>query len=169
VFLANRIDDSFAVVNAGAPNVEVFAENRLVGKTGSSGRILIPQLRSYETNRVTINPIDLPLNASIETTKTLAVPVDRGVSVVNFGVITNPMAATVIFKTRDGKAIGAGASGQQQNGESFIVGYDGRAYLKGLQSNNNVSINYAKGTCQANFAYQTNERQMVTIGPVICE
>jgi outer membrane usher protein len=169
VFLANRIDDSFAVVNAGSPNVEVYAENRLVGKTGSSGRILIPQLRSYETNRVTINPVDLPLNASIETTKTLAVPVDRGVSVVNFGVITNPMAATVIFKTRDGKAIGAGASGQQQNGESFIVGYDGRAYLKGLQSNNSVSINYAKGTCQANFAYQTNDKQMVTIGPVICE
>jgi len=48
VFLANRIDDAFAVIDTGVPGVEVFHENRPVGFTDAAGRALIPGLRSYQ-------------------------------------------------------------------------------------------------------------------------
>ena len=51
VFLANRIDDGFAVVDTGVAGVEVFHENRSIGFTDANGRALIPTLRSYQKNK----------------------------------------------------------------------------------------------------------------------
>jgi outer membrane usher protein len=46
VFFSNRIDDSFAVVDTGTPGVPVLYENRPVGETNSSGKLLVPNLRA---------------------------------------------------------------------------------------------------------------------------
>src|SRR5204863_1398973 len=55
VFASNRIDDSFAVVDtAGAPGIRVRQENRDVGRTNSRGRFLVPDLRSFEINQLSI-------------------------------------------------------------------------------------------------------------------
>ena len=68
VYAANRIDDSFAVVDAGAPNIDVLYENRLIGRTNSAGRLLVPDLRSYQRNKIEIDPRGLPLDAVAATT-----------------------------------------------------------------------------------------------------
>jgi outer membrane usher protein len=167
-FLTNRIEDSFAVVKAGVPNVEVFNENRLIGRTNAAGKILIPYLRSNENNRISLNPVDLPLKATVETTKTLAVPADRGVSVIDFGVDKNPQSATIIFALKDGKAIPAGTVGQIGD-KDFIVGYDGRAFVTGLAASNSASFMVRGQRYQASFAYHPSEDVTPVIGPVICE
>ena len=43
VFFSDWIDNSFAVVDAGAPGVDVFYENRPVGKTDLEGMLLVPR------------------------------------------------------------------------------------------------------------------------------
>lgn len=167
-FLTNRLEDSFAIVKAGVPNVEVFNENRTIGRTNGAGKILIPALRSHENNRVSLNPLDLPLNATIETTKTLAVPADRGVSVIDFGVKRDPQSAHVMFILKGGKAIPAGTRGQIGD-KDFIVGYDGRAFLTGLTAFNKVTFIIQGLHYQASFAYQANHTTLDVIGPILCE
>jgi len=168
VFLANRIDDSFAVVETGIPGVEVFSENRSVGTTDSSGRLLVPGLLSYQKNKLAIDTSKLPVDANVATTESLVVPADRSGVLVNFGVKTDIQSAIVEFVGADGKPLAAGAQGQVEGGESFVVGYDGKAFIEGLSPENTVKVSLATGECRASFPYSRRPNEQVVISSVTC-
>jgi outer membrane usher protein len=170
VFLANRIDDAFAVVDAGAPDVEVFFENRPIGRTDGSGKVLVPGLRSYQRNKIAIDPRGLPLDAEAKTTQEIVAPGDRSGMVVSFGVVTNLQAAVVILHGADGRPLAAGSKGRREGeGEDFVVGYDGQAYLKGLAPANTIVVETGDGECRASFAFAAQPGQQVNIGPITCQ
>lgn len=169
VFFANRIDDAFAVVNAGSPNVSVYHENRLVGRTGSDGRLLIPYLRSFERNQIAIEPTDLPLNADAPAMREVIAPAYRNGVRVDFGVHKVAAAAVVIFVDEKGKLLAPGANGVLDGSDAhFIVGYDGRAYISGLAGKNTVSISQGGGECRAAFDFHAVQDRQIVIGPVAC-
>jgi outer membrane usher protein len=169
VFLANRIDDAFAVVSAGAPDVEVFFENRPIGRTDGSGKLLVPGLRAYQTNKIAIDPRGLPLDAEAKTTQEIVAPGDRSGVAVDFGVVTNLQAAVLILHGADGSPLQVGAKGRLEGGgEAFVVGYDGQAYVKGLSPSNTIVVETADGECRATFPFAVQRGQQVTIGPVTC-
>ncbi len=169
LFLANRVRDAFAIVNAGAPDVEVMYENRPVGKTGSDGRIIVPRLRSYQENRIAINPVNLPVNADIPKTRAIVVPADRSGVAVNFNVRTDNASAIIILKSADGKVIPAGSQGKlQATGTPFVIGYDGQAYLNGLSASNEVMVETPSGKCSARFAFEPQPNEQVVIEDVTC-
>lgn len=133
VFIGNRINDSFAVVDAGAPDVEVSVQNRPVGKTGRNGKKLVTGLVSYEENLVSINPTSLPVEASIAATRRIAVPAEQRGVVLDFGIQVKTAAALVTFVDPAGKPLDVGLTGQIDGiGDTFFVGYDGQAYIEGL-------------------------------------
>ncbi|HPU14961.1 MAG TPA: fimbria/pilus outer membrane usher protein [Polymorphobacter sp.] len=69
LFASNNIDDSFAIVDThGAAGVRVLVENRFAGATDSSGRLLVPSLRSYELNNLSIDPASAPMDATMPVT-----------------------------------------------------------------------------------------------------
>jgi outer membrane usher protein len=169
VFLANRIDDAFAVVSAGAPDVEVFFENRPMGRTDRSGKLLVPGLRSYQTNKIAIDPRGLPLDAEAKTTQEIVAPSDRSGVRVDFGVVTNLQAAVLILHGGDGSPLKAGAKGWLDGGgEAFVVGYDGQAYVKGLGASNTVVVETGDGECRASFPFAAQPGRQITIGPLTC-
>lgn len=171
VFATNRIDDAFAVVDAGAPGVDVSYENRPVGRTNGRGRILVPDLRAYEPNTLAIDPANLPVDASIGSTRDIVVPADRSGVVVNFNVAQTTASALVSLMDAAGKPLDAGLSGRVGDaGEEFVVGYDGEAYISGLEAKNSVSVELADGsTCTARFAYQAARGTQVKIKNVVCQ
>ena len=69
VFFSDWVNDAFAVVSAGAPGVEVSYENRPVGYTDAQGMLLVPTLRAYQKNTISIDPANLPANAELASTK----------------------------------------------------------------------------------------------------
>ena len=170
VFFGNRIDDAFAIVDAGAPNVAVQYENRPVGETDSRGLILVPSLNSYQKNKITIDPKNLPVDADIPETKEIVVPADRSGLVVKFGVAESPNAALLTFVDEKEKPIDVGAQVHLGNSSDvFIVGYDGQAYLRGLAASNTVTIERPDGgSCHAEFAYTPQPGQQVAIQDVAC-
>jgi outer membrane usher protein len=170
VFSSNRIDDAFAVVDAGAPNVDVLYENRPAGKTNAQGQLLIPSLRSYQRNKIAIDPRDLPVDADAPMTQNVVAPADRSGVVVGFGVKTELKAAVVVFSDKSGKFILPGSQGQLEGAnEPFVVGYDGRAYVKGLGANNSVVITRAEGECHVSFPFMPKKNSQVVIGPMVCQ
>jgi outer membrane usher protein len=169
VFLSNRIDDAFAVVDAGAPNVDVLYENRPAGKTDAQGLLLIPSLRSYQKNQIAIDSRGLPVDAEIATTKEVVAPTDRSGVVIGFGVKTDVKAAVVILSDKNGKFIEPGSRGRLDGAnEPFVVGYDGRAYVKGLGVTNTIVVGDGADQCHASFPFTPQKNSQVVIEPVVC-
>jgi len=169
VFFTNRIDDAFAVVQTGVPGIPVFYENRPVGVTNASGLALIPGLRSYQPNKVAIDPANLPVDADVTTNEIVVVPADRSGVKVDFTVKTDTHAALVVFQGADGKPLAAGAQGQIEGGASFVVGYDGKAYIENLAAANKATITLINGECHATFAYEPRPDEQVVISGVACK
>jgi outer membrane usher protein len=170
LFAVNRVDDAFAVVDVGVPDVEVRNENRPVGTTNSAGRAIVTDLISRQRNRIAIDPKNLPVDAEVRETRTTVVPAERSGVVVKFGVKPNANAAEVVFIGPDRRPLEVGAEGRLQGAtESFFVGYDGRAFVRGLAERNVVSIKLPSGpTCRAEFTYAQQPGQVVVINDVVC-
>jgi outer membrane usher protein len=83
-------------------------------------------------------------------------------------VQTNIRPAVVVFKAPNGEPLAAGARGQVEGGENFVVGYDGQAYIKNLVSENNVTVATMDRECRASFHYDPRPNEQVVISPVIC-
>jgi len=170
VFFGNRIDDAFAVVNAGAPNVAVQYENRPIGVTNSAGMLMVPYLNSYQKNKISIDPTNLPIDADIPKTREVVVPADRNGVVVKFGVSETPNAALVIFVGANGDPIKVGAQVRLDGAEqAFVVGYDGQAFVRGLGAHNGATIDLPeRGSCRAEFDYAPKPGEQVRISDVVC-
>ncbi|MCP4184193.1 MAG: fimbrial biogenesis outer membrane usher protein [Hyphomicrobiales bacterium] len=170
VFLANRIDDAFAVVDASAADIPVYLSNQMVGKTNKNGKLLVPGLLSYEENRLRIDTENLPVNASVDSTRQKIIPGDGSGVNVKFGVSTQTSSAVVIFTNAAGSYLNVGDEGKLNGGDSeFIIGYDGRTYIEGLSGKNEASINTTDGECSAKFDYVAQTDVQVEIGPVVCQ
>jgi len=169
VFMSNRINDSFAVVDVGAPDVTVRYENRPIGKTGKDGKLLVPTLRSFDRNKLSIDPENLPVDATVPTDKKYVVPADRAGVTVNFGVKEHTRAALVSFVDTAGKPVEVGSEARVEGAKApQVVGYDGQTYLEDLKAHNVVRISGPKGACAAEFDFTPRPGEQVFIGPVTC-
>lgn len=170
VFMANRVDDAFAVVKAGGPKVDVSLNSRRVATTNKTGRAFVPYLQSYQYNTIAIDPANLALDVQPESTQSVVVPADRSGVVVDFGTRKVNAAIGSLIRA-DGKAVPTGAVVQLDGAtDSTVAGYDGRAYLTGLGSRNNVTVTLPEdaGTCHASFDYRAAAGTQPEIGPVPC-
>ena len=170
LFAANRVDDAFAVVNVGAPNVLVKYENRPYARSGRSGKVLITDLRALARNKISIETTELPVDARIPTVKKVVVPAQRGAGVViDFKIKPHVAAALVVFKDATGQDIPMGSEVKLKGSkETWLVGYDGQAYLEGLGKINTVTIDTGEATCTATFRYARKDGEQEFIGPVTC-
>ncbi|HEU4622421.1 MAG TPA: fimbria/pilus outer membrane usher protein, partial [Burkholderiaceae bacterium] len=67
VHASRRLESGFAVVSVpGHSRVGVLFDNQPVGQTDARGQLLVPGLRPYERNRLSIDPSDLPADVDVE-------------------------------------------------------------------------------------------------------
>ena len=116
-FLSRAITDSFGVVRvADYPNVRVLQDNQVVGKTDADGYAVLPRMRAYDKNLVSIDQDDLPLDAAIGSLKLIATPYYRSGVLVDFPV-KRERGGTLRVVLEDGSDLPSGALSQ-------IVGQD---------------------------------------------
>jgi len=169
VFLSNRVDDAFSVVDVGAPDVEVFYENRPIGQTDKRGKFLVTDLRSYEANAISIDPSNLPLDASVETTRQIVRPSDRSGAVVDFNVSAKNTPVLVTIRDEAGEYIETGASAKLNGSEDTIVGYEGQVYIENAASSNTLSVLQSNGeNCTVTFNAPATASGRTTIPDAVC-
>ena len=169
VFIARHIGDAFAIVDAGYPDIEVLSQNRPVGKTGRNGKILVPNLAAYYKNKIEIETDSLPVQAEAIRTESHAVAGRNSGSIVKLEVAMDAKAALVEFRFADSSFLPVGSTLTLNGREEFVVGYDGQAYLSGLEEKNSVAISHSEGTCRAEFRYSKQAESQVFIDGVICQ
>jgi outer membrane usher protein len=171
VFPSNTIYDSFAIVDT-APlgHVHVYEENRDVGTTGKSGRLLVPDMNAFEINHIGIDPNDVPADADMALDKRIVRPQDRSGVVVKFPIHFSHSALLKLVDAT-GTPIPLGSTVTlRATGSVAPVGYDGEAYLEDLSPHNRVSIELASGKhCTAVFDYKPLPGDIPTIGPLRCQ
>ena len=170
VFAARQINNGFAVVSTdGVAGVPVSLQNNPVGTTDSKGMLLVTPLNSYQNNKLSIDPMDLPADLRIGRVDAMATPTDRAGTLVKFD-ITPVRAASVILADAAGKPLPVGSQVQLHGhtGESAVVGFDGVVYLDALDAHNVLDVTTSSGICHATLDYRKQGNGIPQIGPLTC-
>jgi outer membrane usher protein len=170
LFPSNTIYDSFAIVDTGPiPHVHVLQENRDVGMTNSSGRLLVPDMRSFDLNHIAISATDIPSDVTIDDPKVEMRPQDRSGVVVKFPVkISHAALLRLVDEAGAPMSLGSAAT-LQATGVTVAVGYDGDAYVEDLSPHNELSIEGINGRrCTVAFEYKPVAGDIPSIGPLRC-
>jgi len=167
VMPARRLDRSFAVVEvADFPDMTVYVENQPVGRTDSKGRVLLDSLRAYERNAISIDPTELPLDASLATPAMTVTPAYRSGPVVRFPVV-RASAATLRLLQDDGTPVPAGASIITRN-EQVPVALDGFVYLTAAAGQHEARAEWPGHRCTFRFERPERGDPQPDLGNVTC-
>jgi outer membrane usher protein len=166
---ARQLDEAFAVVNVGnIEGVRVYSENVEVGRTNSKGQILVPRLRPYLKNQLSIELEDLPLNARIGDTQIDTAPFSRSGVIINFDVrvTTNLLLRAV---TPDGQPVPEGAIASVfHTGDRYPVGRDGKLYLQGIDRSSQIEIRWSNVICELEVPYPASTAVIAKVGDIEC-
>ena len=170
LFPSNTIYDSFAIVDTNpVAHVHVLQENRDVGSTNSSGRLLVPDMRSFDLNRIAIEPTDIPPDATMNTATRELRPQDRSGVVLRFPIKFSH-GALLRLVDEAGVAVPLGSTATlRPTGTVVPVGYDGDAYIEDLSPHNELVIEFPNGRrCTVAFDYKPVAGDIPKIGPLRC-
>jgi len=170
VFPSNTIYDSFAVVDTGPmTHVHVLQENRDVGSTNSSGRLLVPDMRAFDLNQIEIAPTDIPPDVTVDTASRQVRPQDRSGVVLKFPIKFSH-GALLQLVDEAGAAVPLGSTATlRATGAVVPVGYDGDAYVEDLSQHNQLAVEYPDGRrCSIAFDYAPVTGEIPSIGPLRC-
>ena len=169
-FLSRRIDQSFAVVRIpDYPNVHVLTDNQPAGRTDADGNALIPRLRAYDVNVISIDQRDLPMDAQISALKVEAVPYFRSGIDVPFPIKFSN-GATFTIQLEDGTPMPVGATVQELGSKTiYPVGYDGEVYVMGLGLTTVLRATWNGQSCDIAVSFTRSADPLPDLGTFICK
>lgn len=168
-YAAREIADGFAVARVGdIPNVRVYVENHEIGRSDAKGRILLPSLRPYESNRVRIEAEDLPLGARVRELELRVAPYFRSGTVVEFPVRTSRQLVLHALR-ENGEPVPEGAVVRIAGREDWsIVGTDGMIYLTDLDDAVVLGVSWLEERCEMTVALPGGDEPLPNIGTRVC-
>ena len=168
-FASRPLTQSFAAVKVGDyPDVRVYADNQLIGRTNRDGRLIVPRLRPFDRNKLRIELADLPLDAEVSGDEATVRPYDRHGVEVSFAA-KPARAAIVRLLLTDGTPLPAGSSvrlGTQP--VEFVTAPGGEVYLTGLEASNTAIATWSAGSCEFRFPYVDTGEPQPRLGDFRC-
>ena len=169
LFAARAIGPSFAMVQVGQPHVRVYADNKLIGVTGKTGALILPQLRAFERNMIRIDDADLPLDLTPEALEKAVRPIAHSGVIVDF-VVRREHGALLRLRLPDGSLLPSGAIVRRAGqGAEFPVAGDGEVYVTGLtRETARFVASWANGTCEFRIALPSTDDPQPFVDGLVC-
>jgi len=169
VYATRPVTSSFAVVEVPPfPNVRVYQDNQLIGRTAEDGTILLPTLRPYERNPIRIDQRDLPLTARVDALEVEAVPQFKSGVLVSFPV-GREVGALLKVRRPNGQPPPAGAVARIVGRDgTFPVAPDGELYLTGLGETARVVVRWHDGQCELDVERLAGDEPVPDLGTRTC-
>jgi len=169
-FAAREIGDrAFAVVQLdGLDGVSVSRSNQPVATTGKRGLAVVTGLLPYQTNRIAVDPGELPLDVTIGDTATEAVPYARTGLVVKFPVHRSRNALAVLLQGQS-TPVPLGARASLHGGGEFVVGRGGEVYVSDLGAENVLDVKWEGHACRVRLPALPSGEAEPRLPPVLCE
>ena len=168
-FPTRRISGSYGLVQLpGIHNARIYVDNQFSTRTDSEGYALLPRLRPYVLNHVSLEQSDLPIDTRIDQLVARPVPAWRSGVLVKFAV-KKAKAATLRVVDDKGTDIPAGALVRVRGvSDSFAIGRDGLAYVEGLAAENVLDILWGDRHCEVTIPYMPSEDLIPYLGEFVC-
>jgi outer membrane usher protein len=169
VWPTRRVQDAFAVVDTGAPGIEVLHENRPVGKTNWFGKIVVPDLQSFQRSKIAISPETVPGGTYLTMTETDVIPGYRGGTSVAMKNIEAKDTARIQIKDDKNEPLPVGSIVTlKETGATFSMGYDGQIFIPGIGDQNTLLVKNGDKSCEVSFARADRKGVNGRVGPLIC-
>lgn len=168
IYATRYVTDSFALIDTNRKDIPIMVGNQLVGETNNNGKLLVSDLSSYLENRIGIDPIQLPANATIDSIEQLVIPRRKGGVHVKFPIIFS-RSALVEVVTADNEPLPVGAVLTTRNGETtYVAGWDGEVYIENLAGP--LALYWDEGECIVELKPAKDKTiALPRIGPFICQ
>ncbi|HEV2227582.1 MAG TPA: fimbria/pilus outer membrane usher protein [Steroidobacteraceae bacterium] len=167
VHATRTVTDSFATVEVGGvPDVTIYYDNQPVARTDEAGLAVVRDLRSYDVNRLSIDPLQLPLDAAVDNPKVQVVPPYRSGVQVDFPV-KRIHAGLFRLQRDDGSPVPAGAT-VTLSGEDFPVGLEGLAYVTNYDHGTSGEARWNGGKCRFRLPPPPAGEPQPDVGVIAC-
>jgi outer membrane usher protein len=143
-----RIDETFAILSVpDMPNLPVYLEHQLVAHTDGDGVAKLAGLRPYERNTISVDPVNVPLDAQIGQSRLEVVPYGRGGVALQMEIVRTT-SALLRIERENGDVLPPGA--RVAIGErTYPVGIEGVVFVPELSGNVAVIAAGGAETCSA--------------------
>jgi outer membrane usher protein len=174
VHVSRPVQDGYALVSVpGVPGVRASLNNQEIGRTDSSGRLLVPNLLPYYGNRLSITDQDIPIDYSIGVTERLVAPPLKGGSVVTFPARRVQAFVGTLVVESGGRTItpSYGQLTVTAEGQTFEspIGRDGEFYLENLPRGRHPAIiDHKDAACRFTLEAPVSAASLVDVGTVRC-
>jgi len=170
LFTANQINDAFVVVSTdGEPAVKVNYEHQPVGITDNKGYLLVSGVASSYPGLYSIDALNLPVDIAVKKTEQRLALRRHGGYVLRFP-LKRQRAANIILHDSAGQAVPLSSRVSGVAGGDAIVGYEGIAWLTGLERRNALTVTAPDGRrCRVQLALPASDGGRIhTYGPLEC-
>ncbi len=145
------IYDSFGIIKVGdLAGVTVFHNNQEIGKTDKEGKVFVPGLFSYQSNRINIDDTAIPLRYSIAGVTKQVSPPYRSGSYISFDITKIQSVTGFLLIKKDGAFVPVEYSEVSMDVKdrpiTFVTARDGEFYME----------NIPPGTYKASFSSGEN-------------
>ena len=131
--------------------------------------MLVPDMRAFDLNQISIAPTDIPPDVTIDVASRQVRPQDRSGVVLKFPIkFSHGALLRLIDETGVAVPLGSTAT-LRATGVVVPVGYDGDAYVEDLSPHNQLAIEFPDGRrCIVTFDYAPVTGDIPSIGPLRC-
>jgi len=167
VFATHDPGEAVVLVQAGAPGITIYRENRAVAVSDADGEALLTGLSPYAPNHVAIEPRDYPFTALVTKTDMEIAPPRRGAAVADLVPVSrHPLLAMVTWA---GEALPSG-SRVQFDGEALplALGHDGQLFIADMQKGRLADIDTGKGRCRIFVTPEAASGPLPRTPPLTC-
>uniref|UniRef100_UPI004055FC2A fimbria/pilus outer membrane usher protein n=1 Tax=Candidatus Electronema sp. TaxID=2698783 RepID=UPI004055FC2A len=176
VYHGRPITDSFAVVQVeGLDDVTVESGSIAMGKAGNDSSVLVPDLSSYNKNRLSIATLNLPLNYNSAVLEQSVEVQQRSGSLVKFAFTRfSAVEGELYLADKDGKKekieealpVELTVNGEKREG---FTGREGYFYLENIPvGEHELRVRRAGGDCLAKINVPDTAKIVVNLGPLAC-
>jgi len=172
--VSRPVQDAFALIRVpDVPGVRGYLSNQEVGRTDSSGNLLVPNLLPYFGNRIGIAAEDVPLEYTLAATEQLVGPPVRGGAVVSFPARRIQGLVGNLLIDRQGQALipAYGELTVTAEGQPYSspIGRDGEIYLENVPAGRHSGlIEHRDTTCRFTLDVPVSAASLVDLGAIRC-
>lgn len=176
VAFSRPVTDSFGIVEVGKlPGIRVYHSAQEVGRTDAQGRIFLPNLSSYQANRVAIDDRDIPIEYMIGEKEVHVSPPLRSGSLIRFNVsriqaVTGHLRVMLGAESRPAEYLDLNVLVNGRT-EIFPLGKDGEFYLENLKAGrNHARFDFEGRRCDFDLAVPDSAEMLIELGELhVCE
>lgn len=158
VFVTRPLTGPFAVVETGGiEDVRVYTEHRLAGDTGSRGALLVPGLRPYQSNTLSVAEEDYVVDQRLESFgRATRLPGYGGVR-IRFEPDAR-ISRRLLLRLADGSALPPGADVEVDGMDELqFTGFNGETLIRAPAGARRLRAIWSSGSCSAAFELRTDD------------